>query len=150
MPNKFNFVILLATQTTLLAGCSFFSPIDASGSDSTNDDRSSTGASEENLTIARLDSNIAENFLRDSLYANTGVLTIVECPDDMSGTEGQSFTCYACPQNYAVAQSGGGYFYGDGSVEFRCDAAYEGFAIDYRVINGEVLLDNGTTRGANE
>jgi hypothetical protein len=100
--------------------------------------------------VAFLDSNIAENFVRDTFYENTGILTIVECPDDMSGVEGQSFTCYACPQDYAAAETGGGYFYGDGSTEFRCDAAYEGFAIDYRVIDGEILLDNGTTRGANE
>lgn len=100
--------------------------------------------------VAFLDSNIAENFVRDSLYENTGILTIVECPDDMSGVEGLSFTCYACPQDYVAAEAGGGYFYGDGSTEFRCDAAYEGFAIDYRVIDGQILLDNGTTRGANE
>lgn len=99
--------------------------------------------------VAYLDSNVAENFLRDSLYESMGVLTVTECPNNMSGAEGQSFTCYACPQDYAAAQSGGGYFYGDGSTEFRCDAAYEGFAIDYKVIDGEMLLVYETIRGAN-
>ena len=138
----------------LVSGCAQFlqnsrgqSNSNSSGS---SGDSSSETESQPSEEVAFLDSNIAENFVRDSFYENTGILTVVECPDDMSGVEGQSFTCYACPQDYVAAETGGGYFYGDGSTEFRCDAAYEGFAINYRVIDGQILLDNGTTRGAND
>jgi hypothetical protein len=133
-----------------LRGSSDSNSSGSSGSSSSSAEENSESEIQPSQEVASLDSNIAENFVRDSFYENTGILTIVECPDDMSGVEGESFTCYACPQDYAAAETGGGYFYGDGSTEFRCDAAYEGFAIDYRVIDGQILLDNGTTRGANE
>lgn len=103
------------------------------------------------LAEASIDSTYAEEFLRQALYDSTGIGVIAECPEDMRGPEGSSFTCFACPELYAAAQVGGGYFYGTGITEFRCDAAYEGFAVDYEVRNGEMILvmENirGTTQG---
>lgn len=143
----------LVASIFLLAGCGGLSSYLQDNPSTTSDQTSESSneiESQDTEELAYLDSNIAENFLRDSFYENTGILTVVECPDSMSGSEGDSFTCYACPQDYVAVEIGGGYFYGDGTTEFRCDAAYEGFAVDYRVIDGQILLDNATTRGANQ
>lgn len=98
--------------------------------------------------IVSVDSSQAENALRESLYNSTGYLFLTECPESMSGIEGSVFTCFACPQDYAAPDASGKYAYGDGSTTWRCDAAGEGFAVDYRVINGEMILENGSTRPA--
>ena len=96
-----------------------------------------------------IDSSYAEEFLRTSLYNNLGIWFLTQCPPNMRGLEGARFTCFACPELNAASQIGGGYFYGDGAGEFRCDAAYEGIAIDYEVIDGQILLNNESTRRAN-
>lgn len=99
---------------------------------------------------ATIDSSFAEEFIRQTLFERTGVSVIAECPDLMQGIEGDKFTCYACPELYAAPEAGGGYFYGPGTVEFRCDAAFEGFAVDYEVVNGEMILMMEEIRGATE
>lgn len=96
-----------------------------------------------------IDSSFAEDFIRSSFFESMGVWFLAECPELMSGFDGSKFTCYACPELYVAGEIGGGYFYGDGSTEFRCDAAYEGLAVDYVVLNGQMLLDNKSIRGAN-
>jgi hypothetical protein len=95
-----------------------------------------------NENVVSVDPSQAENALRESLYNNTGYLFLTECPNSMSGVEGSVFTCFACPQDYAAPDVYGRYSYGDGSSTWRCDAAGEGFAVDYRVINGEMILEN--------
>jgi len=127
-----------------VAGC-IESSFGSSAQNESNEDRN--GAAQQNP--AEIDSTYAENFLRTNLHENLGIWFITECPPNMRGKEGDKFTCFACPELYAVPQFGGGYFYGDDGVEFRCDAAYEGFAVDYEVVNGQILLNNDSTRRAN-
>lgn len=126
----------IALSLLMLSGCT---------NSTTSTEQSLNSETSSNVSV---DSTTAEEGLRQSLYENLGIAFLTQCPDLMSGPEGSKFTCFACPQDYVASQVGGGYFYGDGTNEFRCDAAYEGFAIDYEVIGGEMLLNNGSTRGA--
>lgn len=96
-----------------------------------------------------ISSSQGEDFIRSELLARTDVGFLVDCPEDLSGSNGDRFTCYACPQGYVAAEPGGGYFYGDGSVEFRCDAAYEGFAVDLLISGSDYVIDFDSLREAN-
>lgn len=109
-----------------------------------------SNADEQVQRMATIEPSFAEEFIRQTLFERTGVSVIAECPDLMQGIEGDKFTCYACPELYAAPEAGGGYFYGPGTVEFRCDAAFEGFAVDYEVVNGEMILMMEEIRGATE
>jgi hypothetical protein len=117
------------------------------GSGCTNTAPDAQGVASETVTVSSAE---AQDFLRTAFYEVLDLGFLVDCPADLSGTNGDRFTCYMCPELYAVPSVGGGYFYGDIDTEFRCDAAYEGFAVELVIRNSDFSIDFDSLRGATQ